>query len=98
LRKISYQGNNARRNLYARYDFYVATKPSNPAAELARMRAAALSPERRREIAEKASVAAAKARKKIPAEKRREIARKAAAASAAVRTRIAQLKKGAQQK
>lgn len=53
-------------------------KTPNPAAELAKLRAAALTPERRREIAKKASAAAAKARKaKLSPEQRQEIARKA---------------------
>jgi hypothetical protein len=64
-------------------------KKDNPAALLAKMRAAKLSPERRKEIAIKASKAAAEARKRIPKEKRREIAQKAAAASAVVRSRKA---------
>ena len=51
---------------------------NNPAAQLALMRAASLTPERRREIAIKASKAAADARKKkISPERRSEIARKA---------------------
>ena len=55
--------------------------PEKPAAVLARMRAAALSPERRSEIAAIASQAAIEARKKkIPAKKRSEIAKKAAEA------------------
>jgi hypothetical protein len=53
----------------------------NPAAALARMRAAALTPERRSEIAAIASQAAIEARrKKIPAKTRSEIAKKAAEA------------------
>jgi hypothetical protein len=62
-------------------------KSENPAAALARMRAAKLSPERRREIAIKASKAAAEARKRIPKAKREQIARNAGLASAAARRR-----------
>ena len=58
----------------------MAKRSDNPAAALARMRAASLTPERRREIAKKASDAAAKARKAMPKSKRSEIARKAAEA------------------
>ena len=57
----------------------------NPAAALARMRAQSLTPERRREIAIKASQAAVEARKKIPPKKRSEIARKAGIASGQAR-------------
>jgi len=58
----------------------VPRKSDNPAAILARMRAAALTPERRREIATLASAAPVEARKHIPKERRNEIAKKAAAA------------------
>jgi len=68
----------------------IMAKSENPAAALARMRAAKLSPERRREIAIKASKAAAEARKKIPKAKRAQIARNAGLASAAARRRRAE--------